>query len=174
MLRKNNTLRHLHCDMNRIYLQGFSAIVNSLEQNTSLLYLPTMDWDRVEQVKAFKEQLKCNTTATAVASTPPPQQTKSSYLHRKGISWAGVKKGEKKSLLSEQLRGSHVARAIRKPTMGRQLSTVGEEQVGTNVGGSVSPGMISNDLLEVLEEKWEAETKRLAGLLERNMSLARV
>lgn len=169
MLRKNNTLRHLHCDMNRIYLQGFSAIVNSLEQNTSLLYLPAMDWDRVEQVKAVKEQLKCSTTATTVASVPPPQQTKFSYLHRKGANWAGVKKGEKKSLISEQLRGPHATRTIRKPTVGRQLSTVGEEQV---LGGSFLSGMGSSDLLEVLEEKWETEIKRLADLLERNINLA--
>ena len=171
MLRKNNTLRHLYCDMNQIYLQGFSAIVNSLEQNTSLLYLPVMDWDRLEQVKAVKEQLKCNTTVTKVANTPPPpQQTKTSYLHRKSVNWAGVKKGEKKSLISDQLRGPHAARAIRKPAMGRQLSTVGEEQVGTNVGGFA--GMDSNDLLEVLEDRWEAEIKRSVSLLERNVTLA--
>src|SRR5690606_10724697 len=94
MLMTNTSLRHLHCDMNRIYLQGFSAIVNAMEYNTTLLYIPTMDWDRMEQIKVFKEQFKGTNTGSENLAPQPPQPTfKSSFLSRKS---GAEKKAEKK------------------------------------------------------------------------------
>lgn len=57
MLTRNTTLRELHCEMNEIHLQGFTAIVNAMEKNKTLLYLPTMDRDRAEHVKRLKDKL---------------------------------------------------------------------------------------------------------------------
>jgi len=57
MLPKNTTLRELHCEMNDIHLQGFTAMVNALEHNHTLLYLPRMDRDRIDQMRLLKENL---------------------------------------------------------------------------------------------------------------------
>ena len=58
-----------------------------------------------------------------------------------------------------------------KPTMGRQLSTVGEEQWEAHVGGSMPSGTAAHEMLRILDERWEAEVIRLAEFLERNMNL---
>lgn len=171
MLRKNNTLRHLHCDMNRIYLQGFSAIVNALEHNTSILYLPRMEWDRAEQTKALQDHLKATNANHAAANITPPQPTKSSFLHRKGTDSGGKK--ERRVSISEQPWGAHTAKAFLKPTFGRQLSTVGEEQGGSGLNLSTTPGSAPHELLKMLEERWEAEVVRLDELLQRNNLLNR-
>lgn len=164
MLHKNNTLRHLHCDMNRIYLQGFSAMVNALEHNTSILYLPRMEWDRAEQVKAVKEQFSA-TSSTSSAATPQP--IKSTFLHRKSADQPGWKK-ERRVLISEQPLRTHAVKAMLRPPMGRQLSTLGEEQGGqpTNDAGSSSYA-----LLRSLDERWDAEIIRLDEFLRRNVNL---
>ncbi|KAG0637713.1 hypothetical protein HOY80DRAFT_243068 [Tuber brumale] len=57
MLTKNTALKEIHCEMNEIHLQGFSAMVNAMEQNKTLLYLPRMDRDRAEHVKCLKDKL---------------------------------------------------------------------------------------------------------------------
>jgi hypothetical protein len=57
LLPKNTTLRELHCEMNEIHLQGFTAIVNAMEHNYTLVYLPRMDRDRNEQMRVLKEKL---------------------------------------------------------------------------------------------------------------------
>lgn len=57
MLTRNTTLRELHCEMNEIHLQGFTAMVNAMEKNKTLLYLPSMERDRAEHVKRLKDKL---------------------------------------------------------------------------------------------------------------------
>src|SRR5258706_13040782 len=65
MLTKNTALRELHCEMNEIHLQGFTALVDSMETNKTLLYLPRMDRDRIEHVKYLKDKLSQPTEARA-------------------------------------------------------------------------------------------------------------
>lgn len=57
MLVKNTGLRELYCEMNDIHLQGFTAIVNAIECNQTLVYMPRMDRDRAEHVRYLKERL---------------------------------------------------------------------------------------------------------------------
>ena len=57
MILNNTTLREIHCEMNDIHLNGFTALVNAVERNHALLYLPRMDRDRSEQLRALKERL---------------------------------------------------------------------------------------------------------------------
>ncbi|KAF8471946.1 hypothetical protein BDZ91DRAFT_790981 [Kalaharituber pfeilii] len=171
MLMKNTTLRHLYCDMNQIFLQGFSAIVNSLEYNTSLLCLPTMEWDRMEQIKAIKDQLKANNTGSLAGAAPPspPQPVKSSFLHRKALDIPGRKKAERRVSISEQ--PVQIGKTILKPFIGRQLSTVGEELQGPQIG-VIPTGSEMQELVRMVEEKWDAELMRMAEFLERNSMLA--
>jgi hypothetical protein len=57
MIPNNTTLRELHCEMNDIHLQGFTALVNAVEKNHTLIYLPRMDRDRIDQMRVLKEKL---------------------------------------------------------------------------------------------------------------------
>ncbi len=57
VLAKNTTLRELYCEMNDIHLQGFTAIVNAIESNDCITYVPRMDRDRAEHVRYIKEKL---------------------------------------------------------------------------------------------------------------------
>ena len=141
-------------------------MVNALEHNTSILYLPRMEWDRAEQVKAVKEQFNANNATNSAANSSPPQPIKSSFLHRKSADQSGGKK-ERRVSISEQPLRTHVVKAMLRPSMGRQLSTLGEEQGGpTNDTGSSS-----YDLLRTLDEKWDTEIMRLDEFLRRNVNL---
>lgn len=163
MLMKNTALRHLHCDMNRIYLQGFSAIVNAMEYNTTLLYIPSMHWDRLEQIKVFKEQFKGANASTENLAPPPQPLFKSSFLSRKS---SAEKKAEKKVVIKEP-----PTMKVVKPSMNRQLSTVGEESGVMHIGAPISKELNPDDLVKILDEKWEVETERLTEFLERNGNL---
>jgi len=142
-------------------------MVNALEQNTSILYLPRMEWDRAEQAKALKEQFNATSATSGAANTSPPQPIKSSFLHRKSADQAGGKK-ERRVLISEQPPRAQAVKSILRPSMGRQLSTLGEEQGGLTPNDA---GSSSYDLLRTLDERWDAEVMRLDEFLHRNVNL---
>ena len=141
-------------------------MVNALEHNTSILYLPRMEWDRAEQVKALKEQFNANSATRSVANSPP-QPIKSSFLHRKSSDQLGGKK-ERRVSISEQPPRTYVVKSMLRPSTGRQLSTLGEEQAGPSPNDA---GTSSYDLLRTLDERWDAEIMRLDEFLRRNMDL---
>lgn len=141
MLPKNTTLRELHCDMNDIHLQGFTAMVNAIEHNHTLLYLPRMDRDRMDQMRLLKEKL-CqpaipdnwdHRTPHPLTSAPsqPPEKEKKKSSFRKASRTKKVSFSEEDALMA-----------------------VGVEQN-----------------LKLLEEKWESEAARLQRFLARNMNL---
>ena len=47
VLQKNPVLQELYCDGNEISLQAFTVLVNAMKDNKTILYLPSMDRDRV-------------------------------------------------------------------------------------------------------------------------------
>ena len=51
VLEVNMGLHEILCENNAINLQAFTVLVNSLERNTTLLYLPLMDHDRATTLK---------------------------------------------------------------------------------------------------------------------------
>ncbi|KAI5804006.1 hypothetical protein DFH27DRAFT_610010 [Peziza echinospora] len=173
MLRKNTTLRQLHCDMNRIFLQGFSAIVNALEYNTTLLYLPTMEMDRAEQMKAFKSQISIN-SANGDGKRAKVAKKVSISDHHQGS-----------TQLFQNVYPLHLGK-LSKPSPASNTSNsaaslsstlvLGDEvlQFGSN-GAPVPLGLSSSSdpqgLLRLMENKWEAEVNRLMGVLVRNVTM---
>lgn len=95
MLTKNTTLRELHCEMNEIHLQGFTAIVDAMEKNKTLLYLPRMDRDRAEHVKCLKDKLFQPTEAQEKASG---KDTKSKSSQRQSLGLRRLSRSEKKKV----------------------------------------------------------------------------
>lgn len=92
MLTRNTTLRELHCEMNEIHLQGFTAIVNAMEKNKTLLYLPTMDRDRAEHVKRLKDKLFQPMEALE------KKDAKSKFSQRQSLSLRRLSKPEKRKV----------------------------------------------------------------------------
>ena len=56
VLEENTSLQEIYCEHNEINLQAFTVLVNSLKHNTSLLYLPTMDSDRMWSLKKIERE----------------------------------------------------------------------------------------------------------------------
>jgi hypothetical protein len=79
VISNNTTLREIHCDKNEIHLQGFTAIIDALEHNQSILYLPRMDVDRSEQMKLLKEKLCQPAIPDNWDQHPQKQDKKSSF-----------------------------------------------------------------------------------------------
>lgn len=57
VLEVNRGLREVLCENNEINLQAFTVLVNSLGQNTSLLYLPLMDNDRAASLRKVDREV---------------------------------------------------------------------------------------------------------------------
>ncbi|WPH00767.1 Hypothetical protein R9X50_00359700 [Acrodontium crateriforme] len=71
VLKGNKTLRELHCENNEIPLQGLTDLVNSLIENTSLIYLPTMDDGRAAAFKSAELTMKGIPDLESPPQSPP-------------------------------------------------------------------------------------------------------
>ncbi|OCK75470.1 leucine rich repeat protein-like protein [Lepidopterella palustris CBS 459.81] len=58
VLKVNSVLQEVHCENNGIPLSGFTDLVNALNRNTTLLYLPTMQESRQMALKQTEDQVK--------------------------------------------------------------------------------------------------------------------
>ncbi|KAF2720589.1 hypothetical protein K431DRAFT_226152 [Polychaeton citri CBS 116435] len=72
VLKVNNTLQELYCDNNEVPLQGLTDLVNSLVDNTSVIYLPAMHDGRAAAFKTAEAAMKAMTSCT-------PTQSRTSY-----------------------------------------------------------------------------------------------
>lgn len=89
LIAKNSTLRQIYCEMNEIHLQGFTAMVNSMQTNTTLTYLPRMDRDRAEHVRCLKEKLFQPISMTASSNDKSfSKRRKSSFRKGKKVSFS--------------------------------------------------------------------------------------
>ncbi|KAI9847833.1 MAG: hypothetical protein M1837_001726 [Sclerophora amabilis] len=73
VLEENVTLREIYCENNDINLQGLTVLVNSLANNTSVCYMPTMERDRHESLRTVEREIQ-DLRAEAAAKA---KQTKS-------------------------------------------------------------------------------------------------
>lgn len=58
VLKVNKTLQWVHCENNGIPLQGFTDLVNALHRNTTVLYLSDMYESRQEHLRQTEAQIK--------------------------------------------------------------------------------------------------------------------
>jgi hypothetical protein len=77
LLEVNKSLVEIHCENNDINLQSFTVLVNALQKNTTLLYLPNLDKDREVSLEKVKREI------SAMEKTDEESKaTKSSVLKR--------------------------------------------------------------------------------------------
>ena len=58
VLETNDFLQEVHCEDNEVNLQGFTILVNSMEQNKGIQYLPSMDADRMWAQKKVDREVQ--------------------------------------------------------------------------------------------------------------------
>ena len=58
VLDENQSLIEIHCANNEINLQSFTVLVNALQNNKTLLYMPTLDHDRQISMEKVKKEIK--------------------------------------------------------------------------------------------------------------------
>ena len=83
VLEKNETLREIYCEDNEINLQAFTVLVNAVNHNTSLLYLPNMDKDRMWSRK------KVDREVDSLRETNLPPSAKTTVKRTLGAAMAG-------------------------------------------------------------------------------------
>ena len=105
MIPNNTTLREIHCEMNDIHLNGFTALVNAVERNHTLLYLPRMDRDRSEQLRALKERLCQPADLERERQQAASSEKKSSFRRRGARAVSGAASTGKKVSFSEDEMG---------------------------------------------------------------------
>lgn len=171
-LMKNRTLRYLYCERNGINLQGFSAMVNALENNTTLLYLPNMEKDKLEHFKRVKESFahlsgSPKPGSSHITGRSTPASVLKSGLRRRSKTTADPISPPTSRRVSFLLEAPKLAR----PVLGsRQLSTLTEDDAGVSFA-SVATQQDAERLAYILEGKWKAEQARLEGFLARNNGL---
>jgi hypothetical protein len=74
VLESNDSLVEIHCENNDINLQSFTVLVNGLQKNKSVTYMPSMTRDREKSLEKVKREIH----AMNKSSDPPPTSTTSS------------------------------------------------------------------------------------------------
>ena len=146
MLEENTGLLEIYCENNDINLQSLTVLVNALENNTTVLYLPSMDRDRAEALQTVEREI--DTMEAAPVSAPS-----SGTGNRRSASSAMRKK------ITSSVSG------------GSSSSTAN----GAGAGAGQRPTYTSQDVaaaLQMVKEKWERQTTRLESYLVRNRNLA--
>lgn len=57
VLEENRGLQEIHCEHNDINLQAFTVLVNSLEANTSMLFMPVLDGDKLSSLRKVDREI---------------------------------------------------------------------------------------------------------------------
>jgi len=142
MLETNRSLKEIRCSNNGVNLQGFTALVNAIEQNRTVSCLPGLERDRKEQLSKLRRDLNY----IVETADPPP-----SRLSVHGSFTSTFHSLDRKRSL----------RSLRSLT-GR-LSSENEKVA--------SPSEVQvDDALRVLNIRWDDHAKRLQDCLEQNTS----
>ena len=142
VLGTNHALREIHLENNEISLQAFTVLMNAVENNTTLLYLPSMHTDRAwAQQKVNKEIENIRDSPTTMSSSVAAMSTST--------------KATVNRTLGRTLGKSFPARGFDKtPSL---LPKFSETDIRAAVGS--------------LSDNWDREVTRLQTYLRRNYNL---
>lgn len=145
VLRSNNSLREVYCENNEISLQAFTTLVNAVEGNKTLLYLPVMIKDKAWYSARMSREASA---ALSPTSSNSPNSTRNQV--RRALSSAV-------------------------PSAARSASTRSLDRSSTvsSTGGG-TPNVTEPDaraILSRLAQSWDKEIDRLTGYLTRNFRL---
>ncbi|KAL9610310.1 MAG: hypothetical protein Q9167_004972 [Letrouitia subvulpina] len=75
VLEENSILREIHCANNEFNLQAFTVLVNALEHNTSITYLPFMEDDKAASMKRVDREIDNFRESGSYGLTTPAKAT---------------------------------------------------------------------------------------------------
>lgn len=84
----NDTLTHIYCEHNNVSLQGYTGIVNALERNFSILYMPSMEADKSDSIKGMRGRIS---EARTVVTKGAASTTKTAAKKMTGLMGMGHK-----------------------------------------------------------------------------------
>ena len=149
VLEHNVALREVHCENNDITLQCFTALLNGLQKNRSLLYLPALERDRDTGLSKVNREIKLMNQSNE--NLPQPQ----AGPLRRTLSFVGASKGNRPS--------SSYGKASLSPSKNNQKSTA-------KALSSAEQDAIA--AVSALKRQWDIEAARLHGYLMRNHCIA--
>ena len=180
VLKENATLRELHCANNEIPLHGLTDLVNSLINNTTLLYLPTMSDGREAAFRTAEQTMKG-------MSDPEPPAHPSAMRSATFTATSGVRRGltsVRKSAARAALYTpsfpalSSANRAGSPPQTSGPSSPVSFHRPRARTNSlTTAPSPLSFTVQDIqtthrlLSEQWDRQCYRLTKYLERNWNL---
>jgi hypothetical protein len=153
VLDENRVLREIYCDHNDINLQAMTALVDGLIRNTTLLYLPAMDHDRMASLQRLEKEIRAD-----------------SHEPFSPIAGGKLSSARRRTLVSA-VRGSSSS------STGRSTPAPAAGAPGHSrhqAASSPASAFTDQDVraaLEVVHEKWDRQAARLRLFLERNAHL---
>jgi hypothetical protein len=189
VVRENQTLLELHCDNNEIPLAGLTDLVNSLIDNTALIYLPSMNDGRAAAFRSAEATMK-------VMSDDPPrdppgpkgQSSTGGSAVRKGF--ASVRKttsraasqytpsfpnlpysNKASSSTLESRSSSPMSLTLPAGKKGRRSSSSHHSRSGSASGFSAFTIQDIQTTQRLLTEQWDRQCYRLEQYLHRNWCL---
>ena len=143
VLEENTGLLEIYCENNDINLQGLTVLVNALEHNLTVLYLPTMDRDRADALQTVEREID-------LMQAEPVATSASAHLTHRSASSAMRKK-------------------ITSTVTGKSSSSTAN---GAAVGPPAYTSQDVAAALAMVRDKWERQATRLQSYLIRNRQLA--
>lgn len=143
VLEENTVLQELYCEDNQINLQAFTTLVNAVEINHSLQYLPPMQRDREWSERIVNKEvegLRTNTNGSSLSMTSTANTAMAS------------------------------AKATVRRSLPRTMSMNKAPKIPERT--SLLPDVDIRAAVSSLAHEWEAEALRLQGYLMRNVNLA--
>ena len=189
VLKDNSTLRELHCANNEIPLHGLTDLVNSLVENTTLVYLPNMIDGREAAFKAAEATMRG--LSDPDSQSPPPAMRSVSFGNPAGASGGSGVSGVRRGLSSVRRSAARAASAYTPsfpalPSYSRTSSSPDSSRTSSplslhfshtrsrqNSQTAMAPPMsfTVQDIQtthRLLTEQWDRQCYRLAKYLERN------
>ncbi|KAE8145614.1 hypothetical protein BDV25DRAFT_66764 [Aspergillus avenaceus] len=153
VLEENDCLREVHCENNDINLQSFTVLVNGLQQNRSLLSLSYMDRDRIQSLDKVRREIENVKRDMSIA-----QGSTTSTIRRSLHAAKHATKGHKLS------KHAHTPASIRSSSSASSHFAAAE----------TSPYLFHDIevILQSLSRKWDAEVARMRRYLFRNYNVA--
>ncbi|KAF2172777.1 hypothetical protein M409DRAFT_62475 [Zasmidium cellare ATCC 36951] len=185
VLRENRTLLELHCDNNDIPLHGLTDLVNSLVDNTTLVFLPPMNDGRAAAFKSAEATMK---VMADFESPTSPTHSKSGSFSSASVmrrSVANVKKTAQRTSSAytpSQALPSHSGRSASSPhrrnnsPLSLSLPPIRAKQHSPtpSLSGTPPSGFTVQDIQTthlLLTEQWDRQCNRLEQYLNRNWCL---
>lgn len=146
VLETNTSLVEIHCENNDINLQSFTVLVNGLQKNKSVTYMPSMTRDCEKSLEKIKREIQAVNKSTELAAT-----------------FTG-------SSIKRTLTGVMSRHQSNRPSS----LAYGSSSSSSSNANSPIVAFTEQDIkaaVSALQEKWDAEIVRMQSYLSRNFRL---